>query len=84
MSRSFMLVFGAATLRFFTVADHDPIAGYTPVSDVVEHSEIDLDMAAIETGADNLTEAGFAAAYIAYAEGGNRSVIHQLHDDDSI
>ncbi|CAN0089212.1 unnamed protein product, partial [Ectocarpus sp. 12 AP-2014] len=47
------------------------IAGYTPVSDVVEHSELDLDVADIETNADLLTEPGFAAAYVAYSEGGN-------------
>ncbi|CAM9887341.1 unnamed protein product [Ectocarpus sp. 8 AP-2014] len=47
------------------------IAGYTPVSDVVEHSELDLDVAEIEAGADLLTEAGFTTAYTAYSEGGN-------------
>ncbi|CBN77422.1 conserved unknown protein [Ectocarpus siliculosus] len=47
------------------------IAGYTPVSDVVEHSELDLDVAEIEAGADLLSEAGFATAYTAYSVGGN-------------
>lgn len=42
------------------------------VSDVVEHSELDLDVADIEAGADLLNEDGFKAAYIAYAVGGNR------------
>ena len=42
------------------------------VSDVVEHSELDLDVADIETNADLETEAGLTAAYTAYSEGGNR------------
>lgn len=41
-------------------------------SDVVEHSELDLDMADIEAGADLLTAAGFTAAFTAYSEGGAR------------
>ncbi|CAN0397378.1 unnamed protein product, partial [Ectocarpus fasciculatus] len=47
------------------------MAGYTPVSDVVEHSELDLDVADIETNADLETEDGLTAAYTAYSEGGN-------------
>ena len=42
------------------------------VSDVIEHSQLDLDMADIEAGADLLSEAGFTTAFTAYSEGGNR------------
>lgn len=59
-------------LNTLVAADHDPIAGYTPVSDVVEHSELDLDMAELEEGADSETVAGFEEAWRAYAVGGNR------------
>lgn len=61
----------AATARV-AVASYDDIAGYTPVSDVVEHSHLDLDMEEIEENADLQTDAGFAAAYTAYSVGGNR------------
>lgn len=44
----------------------------TTVSDVVEHSELDLDVLSMEVGADLLTEAGFAAAFTHYSVGGNR------------
>lgn len=62
----------AATRCHVAFADYDPIAGYTPVSDVIEHSEIDLDMGEVESGVDELTEAGLVSAYTAYAVGGNR------------
>ncbi|CAM9800300.1 unnamed protein product [Ectocarpus sp. 13 AM-2016] len=61
----------ATTATSSTGTTFAAIAGYTPVSDVVEHSELDLDVAEIEAGADLLTEAGFATAYTAYSEGGN-------------
>ena len=50
----------------------DPIAGWTPVSDVVEHSKLDLDTLEMETNADLQTDEGFVAAYEAYSVGGNR------------
>lgn len=66
----------AATVatRYITAvaADFDVIAGYTPVSDVVPHSLLDLDMEEMEEGTDLETVAGFDAAWTAYAEGGNR------------
>eukprot|EP00752_Nemacystus_decipiens_P007957 g7110.t1 len=52
-------------------ADFAPIAGYTPVSDVVAQSLLDLDMAEIEINTDLLTEAGLTAAWTAYSVGGN-------------
>ena len=61
-----------AKLVSMAAADFDMIAGYTPLSDVVEHSELDLDMEDIEVGADLQTDAGFLAAWKAYSEGGNR------------
>eukprot|EP00752_Nemacystus_decipiens_P007947 g7100.t1 len=61
----------AASYLTAVVADYDPIAGYTPVSDVVPHSLLDLDVEEMEVGADLQTEAGFAAAWTAYSEGGN-------------
>lgn len=66
------------TRGLLVAADHDPIAGYTPVSDVLEHSQIDLDMVELEAGADLETDAGFAAAWDAYNNGGNRCDIHAL------
>lgn len=42
------------------------------VSDVIEHSELDLDILDMETSVDLLTTAGMAAAYTAYSVGGNR------------
>lgn len=65
-----LLVLAAATR--VAVASYDGIAGYTPVSDVVEHSQLDLDMQEVEENADLQTDAGFAAAYTSYAVGGNR------------
>ena len=50
---------------------HSSVA-VTSVSDVVEHSELDLDVAEMETNADLETEDGLAAAYTVYSEGGNR------------
>lgn len=44
----------------------------TAVSDVSEHAELDLDVADMETGADELTDEGFAAAYLIYSEGEHR------------
>ncbi|CBN78873.1 probable high CO2 inducible periplasmic protein [Ectocarpus siliculosus] len=67
--RCALLVLAAVTRA--AVASYDDIAGYTPVSDVVEHSELDLDMQELEEGADLQTDAGFAAAYTAYSVGGN-------------
>ena len=52
----------------------DPIAGWTPVSDVVEHNKLDLDTLAMETNADLQTEEGFSAAYEAYSVGGSRYI----------
>lgn len=49
----------------------------TLVSDVVEHSELDLDVLDMETNVDLLTTAGMTAAYTAYSEGGNRRVEEQ-------
>lgn len=72
---NFVLVLaGVAALsaRFTVNADIDPIAGYTPVSDVVPHSELDLDMQELSVAADLETEEGFEAAWTAYAVGGNR------------
>lgn len=67
-----LLAAAAATATTTVFADHDLIAGYQPVSDVVSHSLLDLDMQELEAGTDLLTEPGFAAAWAAYAEGGNR------------
>lgn len=53
-------------------ASFDVIAGYEPVSDVVPHSLLDLDMEEMDAGADLKTDAGFTAAFTAYSEGGNR------------
>lgn len=60
------------TQGLLVAADNDVIAGYMPVSDVVEHSEIDLDMAEMETAADLETDAGFLDAFNVYNIGGNR------------
>lgn len=62
----------AASYLTAVVADFDVIAGYTPVSDVVPHSLLDLDVEDMEAGADLQTTAGFTAAWTAYSEGGNR------------
>lgn len=59
------------TQGLLVAADNDVIAGYMPVSDVVEHSEIDLDMAEMETAADLETDAGFLDAFNVYNIGGN-------------
>lgn len=45
------------------------IAGYTPVSDVVPHSQLDLDTAEMEECADAFE---WDCAYEWYSEGGNR------------
>lgn len=74
MARACLLAVATVGLIPFAVADWDPIAGYTPVSDVIEHSELDLDMLDMEVGADNQTDAGFLATWKAYSEGGNRQV----------
>lgn len=50
-------------------AQFDDIAGYTPVSNVVPHSELDLDTAEVETCADTFN---WTCAYRWYSEGGNR------------
>ena len=46
----------------------DPIAGYIPGSDVIEHNKIDLDQAAMEAALKLLD---YASATSAYAVGGN-------------
>ena len=66
------MVVVVARLVSLVKADYDKIAGYSPLSDVVEHSELDLDMQEIEDNADLGTEAGFSAAWTAYSVGGNR------------
>lgn len=50
-----------------------PIFSRTAVSDVSEHSELDLDVAIMETEADKQTPDGFTAAYAIYSVGENRS-----------
>ena len=74
MARTVSLCLLAATpwLASLAVADHDLIAGYQPASDVVAHSELDLDMEEIDESAGLLTEAGFESAYDRYATGENR------------
>jgi len=62
----------AARCMTAAVADYDAIAGYVPVSDVVPHSLLDLDMQEIDEGVDLFSAVGFANAYTAYSEGGNR------------
>lgn len=62
----------AASYMSAVVASYDAIAGYTPVSDVVPHSLLDLDVEEMEVAADLQTIAGFTTAYTAYSEGGNR------------
>ena len=64
----------------------DPIAGWTPVSDVVEHNKLDLDTLAMETNADLQTEEGFSAAYEAYSVGGNRYTrdMRDVHVDSPV
>ena len=49
-------------------AEHSPIAGYFPGSDVTQHNAIDLDQAAMET---ELETPDFAAAAAHYTDGGN-------------
>lgn len=49
--------------------DYSPIAGYTPVSNVVPHSQLDLDTAEMEECADAFD---WTCAYVWYSEGGNR------------
>lgn len=72
---SLMLLAGAYPCYFAATSNsYDPIAGWTPVSDVVEHSKLDLDTLAMETNADLQTDEGFSAAYEAYSRGGNRCV----------
>eukprot|EP00904_Undaria_pinnatifida_P009158 jgi/Undpi1/5372/HiC_scaffold_2.g00653.m1 len=72
MARAISLLLAATPwLISGVLADHDVIAGYTPASDVVEHSELDLDMEEIDEQAGLETEAGFAAAYLRYDEGFN-------------
>lgn len=66
------MMLAVAKMASMVAANYDMIAGYTPVSDVVEHSEIDLDMEDLEAGADLQTDEGFQAAWKAYSEGGNR------------
>lgn len=77
MARTFnrrcaLLLLAVASATTVVFADFDLIAGYEPVSDVVPHSLLDLDMAEMEEGVDELSDAGFAAAYSAYSVGGNR------------
>lgn len=67
-----LVVAVASATTAVVLADFDLIAGYEPVSDVVPHSLLDLDMSDMEEGTDQNTEDGFAAAYSAYAVGGNR------------
>lgn len=68
-----LVLAGVVALSSFAVdADYDAIAGYTPVSDVVEHSELDLDMVELEAAADLETDAGFLQAWTVYSTGGNR------------
>lgn len=75
MARAISLLLAATPwLMSGVLADHDVIAGYTPASDVVEHSELDLDMEEIDEKAGLETEAGFAAAYLRYDQGFNRCV----------
>lgn len=45
------------------------------VSDVTEHSELDLDVAIMEEEADKLTVDGFNAAYDIYSVGNHRFVM---------
>ncbi|CAM9671455.1 unnamed protein product, partial [Hapterophycus canaliculatus] len=73
----FLAVAAASGMQL--VASYDPIAGYTPVSDVESHSLLDLDMEEMESNADLKTIAGFTAATSAYSEGGN-----SVKSDDSI
>lgn len=70
--RCALLLLAVASTTTTVFGDHDPIAGYQPVSDVVPHSLLDLDMADMEAGVDLLTDAGFESAWTAYAVGGNR------------
>jgi hypothetical protein len=51
-----------------TPAYYEPIAGYIPGSDVIQHNRIDLDQAAMET---ELSAANFSGATHWYAVGGN-------------
>lgn len=64
----------AAAAQHSVSTSYDPIAGWTPVSDVVEHWKLDLDTLAMEIDADLQTDAGFLAAYEVYSDGGNRCV----------
>lgn len=49
-------------------ADYAPMAGYTPVSDVVTHSKIDLDLRDLNT---ELKERDWSEALSVYSDGGN-------------
>ena len=71
MARTVSLFLLAATpwLASVSVADHDPIAGYPPASDVVPHSLLDLDMMEIDEKAG---EGNFTGAFTRYDEGLNR------------
>ncbi|CAM9401662.1 unnamed protein product [Choristocarpus tenellus] len=71
VGRSIFLVL--AVLPRLTSGEFDVLAGYTPVSDVVDQSEIDLDQAALLDCLTNLDDAGFACAYEAYSVGVNSS-----------
>ena len=63
-----------ATHVFFVVEPTCPFPSclHPTVSDVIEHSELDLDMADMETNVDMLDEPGMTAAFTAYSVGGNR------------
>lgn len=65
-------VAGATTTSAGDPPSFTAMAGYMPVSDVVEHSELDLDMVEMEGSADLKTDAGFLAAWNIYSVGANR------------
>ncbi|GAB5370026.1 hypothetical protein AAMO2058_001457100 [Amorphochlora amoebiformis] len=63
-----MLSLGLVLLSSNVHASFDPITGYAPNTDVVQHSRIDLDQAAMETA---LAANDFERAYAWYKGGGN-------------
>jgi len=50
------------------------ISGYAPGTDVVDHGNVDLDQAAMETAIKPKTEEAFAAGKVIYETGGNSKV----------
>jgi len=60
---------------------YDPIAGYLPGTDVLDHGNMDLDQADMETAIKPKTVEDFAAGQVIYESGGNSKVVASLTVD---